>query len=172
MSEAFGRLWKFANTDVSKIFTLDNVKSTAESGEKVFELAEALKEQKGKVKNLAPLVNQISTLFDALNTPWGQIIGASVPFVPIGVNLLKFYLDVTKTDPPLTQTVALITQSAYLSSLNHYLDTHSELAEMLKDSDKEVSKQIGKKIDELADLEFDDKKARFALAFFAQSKLG
>ena len=54
MKETIGRLWKFANTDISEIFTLDNV------------------------KNFAPLVNQISTLFDALNTAWGQLISSSL----------------------------------------------------------------------------------------------
>ena len=176
MKDKIRNLWKYTKTSAGKIFTLDNVKSTADSGKAVFQLAKILDEKKDDVQNLAPVVNKISTLFDVLNTPWGQIIGASVPFVSIGVNLLQFYLDITKTDPPLTQTVALITQSAYLSSLNNYLNTNRKLAEQLKNSDKKFSEQIidneiGSLINELAKLEIDDKEATFTLAFFADSKL-
>ena len=174
MKETLGRLWKFANTDVSKLVTLDNVKSTADSGKAVFALAKALEENKSNAE-IGKYVSKISTLLDALNSPWGQLIGAGLPFVSIGVNLLKFYLDITGEEPPLMETVVLITQSAYLNSLNNYLKTNRQLAEQLTNSDHKFSEQVANEISSLinkfAKLEIDDKDACFALAFFADSKL-
>ena len=170
MKETFGKLWKFPNTDVREIITLDNIKSTADSGKAVFGLAKALQDNKSYFE-IGQYVNQISTLLDVLNSPWGDIIRATSSFISIGVDLFKFYLHITKTEPSLPQTVALITQSAYLSSLNYYLQTHPDLAEVLEKNEKEVCEQVSKQIDELAQLEIDHKDARFALAFFADSKL-
>ena len=73
--------------------------------------------------------------------------------------------------PTLSQSVALITQAAYLQSLTSYLDSHPDLADKLKANEKSASELVAKKITKLADLELNDKEARFALVYFPESKL-
>lgn len=171
MKKTLGRLWKFANTPVEKILSWDTVKGGVDGAKAVFLLAKTLKDEASNDQNIAKLVNQTSTLLDILNSPWGQVISRSLPFVSIGVNLLQFYLKFTQQEPPLSQSVALVTQAAYLASLQNYFDQHSDLKEKLEADNQNASELVTKEINDLADLELTDYQARFALVYFAESEL-
>lgn len=175
MKQTLGKLWKLLNTPVGEI-NADNLNEIASSvkdgSEAIFKLGEIF--SKPEVKNLpevATLLSKTGTLFDVLNSPWGQVISASVPFLPVATGLLKICLDITKTEPTLNQSVALITQAAYLESLKSYLDKHSDLKEKLTTNNKSASELVAKEIKKLADLELDDREARLVLVSFPESRL-
>ncbi|MFG6099786.1 hypothetical protein SPB21_31375 [Leptothoe sp. ISB3NOV94-8A] len=111
---------KFLTTDIHELASLDTVEGTADAAEAVLGLADIFVTEEPNVKKLAPLVAQLDSLLDVLNSPLGKIVGASLPFVSIGTGLMKFYLETTKEEPTLAQSVALISQAAYLESFKEF----------------------------------------------------
>lgn len=168
MSASLHQLWKFMNTPVSKLFSTATVTGGIEAAKAVFDLAETLDQEKKNSQKIASLVGRTSTLIDALNSPLGQVVSSSLPFISIATGLLKFYLDFTKEEPTLAQCVALVTQAAYLDSLKDTLAQERDLLETVQNS---KSSALEKQISQLGDLELEDKQARIALVNFSQSKL-
>ncbi|MEA5531183.1 pentapeptide repeat-containing protein [Dolichospermum sp. UHCC 0684] len=167
------RLWKFLNTDIHEFFTAETVKTGAESAKAVLELAKTLKEQgqSAKSSQLAPLVGQISSLLDVLNSPLAQVVGSALPFVPIATSLLKIYTDSTKAEPTLEKSIALITQEAYLKSFMAMVKLPENHALLEKIGNAPTSEAVEQKIKKLGNLELDDTEANKAFACFHNSKL-
>ncbi|MBW4483759.1 MAG: NACHT domain-containing protein [Tildeniella torsiva UHER 1998/13D] len=166
------RLWNFLTTDLSDLISLDTVDGAADAADAVLGLAEVLAEEGPNIQRVAPLVNQLDSLLDAINSPLGKLMGATLPFVSIGTGLLKFYVETTKKEPTLAQSVALISQAAYLESFREFVKQHPKVEQWLaaKDSTPQA-RTITLPVKALGIFELTDKEARFATLHFRQSAL-
>ncbi len=171
MARQLKRLWKFLNTDIGELFSTETLTGSADAAKNVLELAKTLKEESPKVEQLAPLVGNISTLLDVLNSPFTQIVGSSLPFIGIATGLLKFYLEKSKQDLTLAVCAAIVTQAAYLESLKSILALPENQGLVLQIGEKPVSDAVKKQIEQLGELELDDAEAKKAIICFHESKL-
>ncbi len=166
------KLWKFLKTDIRELNwgeTLEDVKTGSEAGKAVFELAQVIQDQGSNLETLKPYLDPLSSLLDALNSPLGELAGAVIPLAPIPIALLKIIAKATKKEPTLEQSVALVSQTAYIESLKKILKEDEALLQQIGDSP--VSKSVASKIQKLGDLEFDERDARVAVLCFHESKL-
>ncbi|MGP1383941.1 MAG: NACHT domain-containing protein [Thainema sp.] len=166
------RLWQFLTTDIRELVSFETVDGGKDAAEAVLGLAEVLQKEGPNVQRLAPLIKQLDSLLDALNSPLGKIVGASLPFVSIATGLLKFYLEKTKEEPTLSQTVALISQAAYLESFKQIVNKNPEFRQWIAAKDNSPQAKIATpQVKILGEFELSDEAARFALLHFHQSKL-
>ena len=161
MGTLFRQLWKsFASSEP--------VKGGANATKALFELAKTLNEQKdSKNPQIKELVERIPTLLDALNSPLGQVINSAVPFLPIATRINKFAIEVNQKEPTIAETVALVSQVAYLESIKEILASKTIFTDEKSQESKEVKRQLKK----LGELEIDEREARLALVYFNESKL-
>ncbi|MBE9113687.1 hypothetical protein IQ273_30395, partial [Nodosilinea sp. LEGE 07298] len=166
------RLWNFLTTDIGDLVSLKTIDGAADAAAAVLGLAEVLATEGPNVQKLAPLVAQLDSLLDALNSPLGKLVGATLPFVSIGTGLLTFYLEATKQKPTLAQSVALVSQAAYLESFQEFVKQHPKVEQWLiaKDGTPQA-KAITPAVKALGNIELTDKEARFAMLYFHQSAL-
>ncbi|MEM9451200.1 MAG: pentapeptide repeat-containing protein [Cyanobacteria bacterium P01_E01_bin.6] len=162
------RLWRFLTTDISELLSGDTVDSTAEAAEAIFTLAEVLQEDGANVEKLAPLVGQMDSLLDALNSPLAEIIEKSLPFVPIATGLLKFYLEKSKRQLSLANCVAIAAQAAYLESFKSVLAQDKTLQNI---GNIPASEDVKAKTKRLAKLELSDDDAAKTVTDFPNSTL-
>jgi len=165
------RLWQFLTTDIRDLVSLETVDSGKDATEAVLGLAEALQSEGLDVRQLAPLVTQLDSLLDVLNSPLGNIVGASLPFVSIATGLLKFYLEKTKKEPTVAQSVALVSQAAYMATVKEFLEQPQLQSWIEKKGDRPASHLVKQKLQRLESFELDDTEARRALLYFHESKL-
>ncbi len=166
------KLWAFLNTDIQDLQwkqTAEITKTGTDAAKAVFDLAKTVKEQQPKVETLKPYIGQISSLLDVLNAPFAQIVKDTIPFAPLAITILKLVCDYTHKEPSLEQCVALVSQVAYLESLQVILKETPDLLDLLRDVP--VSDAIAQQIKQLGDLEIDDREARKAILYFHESKL-
>ncbi len=154
------RLWK-------PVASSEAVEGGVKAARAVFKLAETLNEQQNNNPQIKKLVERIPTLLEALNSPIGKVVNDALPFVSLATGLIKFTFDITKEEPTIAQTVAIVTQAAYLESIRETLKSNS----IFTQDESEASTVVKKQIRELGDLEIDDKEARLALVHFHESKL-
>ncbi len=166
------KLWAFLNTDIQDLHwkqTAEITKTGTDAAKAVFDLAKTVKEQQPKVEALKPYIGQISSLLDVLNAPFAQIVKDAIPFAPLAITILQLVCAYTKKEPSLEQCVALVSQVAYLESLQVMLKETPGLLEHL--GGVPVSEAIAQQIKKLGDLEIDDREARKAILYFHESKL-
>jgi hypothetical protein len=120
----------------------------AEAAEAVFDLAKAINEQKPKAEDLKPYIAQISSLLDVINAPLGQIAGSVIPFAPIAITTLKLIVDATKKEPSLESCVILVSQVAYVESLQAILQEDSQLQQQIN-QESAVSETLARQIKKL-----------------------
>lgn len=167
------RLWNFLTTDVEGLAVPGPVEGYVDAADRVLGLAAILAAEDGSgSQQLAPLVNQLDSLLDAINSPLGKLIGTTLPFISIGTGLLMFYQKTTKQEPTLAQTVALISQAAYLESLREFAKQHPKIEQWLKAKDSTPqAKTITLPVKALGLFELTDQDARAAMEHFSQSAL-
>jgi len=166
------KLWAFLHTDIQDLNwnqTAEITKTGIDAAKAVFDLAKTIKEQQPKVETLKPYIGQISSLLDVLNAPFAQIVKDTIPFAPLAITVLKLVCDYTHQEPSLEQCVALVSQVAYLESLQVILTETPDLLDRLGEAP--VSDAIALQIETLGDLEIDDREARRAILYFHESKL-
>jgi uncharacterized protein YjbI with pentapeptide repeats len=161
------RLGKF----FKNLFSTDTTEGAAEAAKATFELADKL--QNKDIQKLVPLVQQGGSLLEVLNSPLAELMESTLPFVKVATGLLKFYLKVTKKEPTIAQTVALVSQAAYLESFEQTLlalppNTREQLK---RRGNKPASAVVKQQLQHLDDLELSDKEARRSLLFFPESEL-
>ncbi|MCG5062015.1 MAG: pentapeptide repeat-containing protein [Limnoraphis sp. WC205] len=167
------KIWTVLNTDIELSLT-GTVSAGVEGGKAVFELAKALQENKN-AKELAPIINNIDSLLDVLNSPLGKVAGTALPFLPIATGILTYIAEQTRSEPSLADSVQLVSQVAYLESLRVFLKEHPELKLTENTASEKVAKQI-KKLGETLEVDgkeinFDDQEARKTLICFHDSPL-
>lgn len=171
MAQPLKRLWKFLNTDVGELFSTETLTEGADAAKSVLELAKTLQEESPKIEQLAPLVGNVSTLLDVLNSPIAQIVGSGLPFISIATGLLKFYLEKSKQDLALPECAAIVTQAAYLESLKSLLALPENQYLLVQIGEKPVSEAVKQQIKKLGELELNDAEAKKAIVCFYESKL-
>ena len=157
--------WDFLNTDVTEFFTQATCKDYIAAFKTFFELAEVFDKNKGKLGNFP---EQINSLLEVLNSPMGEVVKTSLPFLSLVTGILTFYVEKNKKEPSLEECITLVGQGAYLESMQDFLKEHPQIQTQL--NQKKASKELQKK---LRNQEFtlDDKEAKEVLLCFHQSKL-
>ena len=61
--------------------------------------------------------DQLDKFFQAFESPVGKLAVGGLPFVSVGIDLLRLYWEVTKEKPTLAESIAIAAQMAYLRSL-------------------------------------------------------
>lgn len=165
------RLWNFLTTDTD-LAVPETADRVADAADAVLGLAEALKEDNPNLGRVATLVSQLDSLLDAINAPLGKLIGTTLPFVAISTGLLKVYGETAKREPTLAQSVALMSQAAYLESLRAFVRQHPKIEQWLiaKDSTPQA-RTITLPVKALGIFELTDSEARLATLNFHQSAL-
>lgn len=171
----WNNIWEALNTEI-QIPWARVTKGGVQGGQAVLALAKALNKKKSE-SELKPLIEQIDSLLDILNSPLVEVAGAALPFISIATDLLQFLLEKTRQEPTLEDSVALVSQAAYLESLRQFLQKHPEIAEKLEHipASKAVENQIknlGKNLKlNGREVELDDRSARKVLLCFRNSAL-
>ncbi|EAW36163.1 pentapeptide repeat-containing protein [Lyngbya sp. PCC 8106] len=170
-------IWKVLNTDIELSLT-GTVSAGVEGGKAVFELAKALQENKN-AKELAPIIKNIDSLLDVLNSPLGEVAKATLPFLPIATGILSYIAEQTRSEPSLEDSVQLVSQVAYLESLRQFLPIFLEKHPKLELIENTASEKVAKKIKKLGEtlevdgeeINLDDREARKTLVCFHNSPL-
>ncbi|PSN10382.1 hypothetical protein C7271_26085 [filamentous cyanobacterium CCP5] len=165
------RLWSFLTADIRDL-ALDATRGAADAADVMLGLAEILAEEDASLQKLAPLVHQLDSLLAALNAPLGKLIRSPRPLGSIGTGLLKVYLEATQKEPTLAQSVALISQAAYLESFREFVKQHPKVEQWLVAKDgTPQAKTITLEMKALGIFELSDQDARLATLHFQQSAL-
>lgn len=120
--KALKGFWQFLNTDVKDIPWGDVAEQGIAALTSFPDAAEAWQDNADKIQQLAPYAQKVEPLFKALDEPIAQLAIAGLPFVSIGINLLKLGLELAKVDPTFESSVAIVAQLAYLQSLETVLE--------------------------------------------------
>jgi uncharacterized protein YjbI with pentapeptide repeats len=92
------------------------------------ELAEPWKDAAPKLAQLKNL-DKVDSFFEVFDSPVAKLAVGGLPFLSVGVELLRIYCAVTKTEPTFESSVAIAAQMAYLESLQAVLmraDEHTQ----------------------------------------------
>lgn len=103
-----------------------------------------------------------------LCSPLAQVVGAGLPFVPLGIALLKFSRDITNQDPSLEDCVFIVSQAAYLESVKEILSLYPSIN---SDDDPNINKALTEQLQKLNDIELDYQSASNTVACFHESEL-
>lgn len=129
--EALRRFWQFLNTDIKDIPWGDVAEQGIEAITLLPDGAEVWEDNADKIPRLAPLLAKAEPLIQALDNPVAQLTIAGLPFVSVGINLLKIGLELAKVEPTFESSVAIVAQLAYLKSLEGMLTQNRQIAETL-----------------------------------------
>ena len=169
------RLWNFLTTDLQALeaikITSDTVRA-ADAADVVLGLATALAGEASDGQTLAPMIDRLDSLLDALNAPLGKLVREAPSFASMGTDLLAFYRQATQQEPTLAQTIALMSQAAYLESFREFVKRHPKVEQWLlvKDSTPQA-KTITLEMKALGHFELTDDEARRSALSFSQSTL-
>ncbi len=97
------------------------------------------------------------------------IVGSVIPFAPIAISIIKLIAEQTKKELNLLECVFLVSQAAYLESLQTILQEKPELVQQIGASP--ASDAVVKLIKKLGEEELEEREAKKAIAFFHESKL-
>ncbi len=120
--KALKGFWQFLNTDVKDIPWGDVADQGIDAITALPNVAAAWKDNAEKVQQLAPHAAKVESLLKALDDPSAQLAIAGLPFVSIGIHLLKMALALAKVEPTFESSVAIVGQLAYLQSLGKVLE--------------------------------------------------
>jgi len=162
------KLWRQVNTDITGDWT-GTIKGGVEASDKIFKLAEVLtKKENASLKALIPYFQQTASLLDVLNSPLGQVIGASIPFIGIATGLLTFVIEQSKKELSFEDSIFLVVQGAYLESFKRFFEENSYIKEKSKDT--QVSETLSKQIQSFGEsFTLNPNEAEKILVCFAES---
>jgi uncharacterized protein YjbI with pentapeptide repeats len=161
--------WQFLNTDIRDLPWGELTTTGAESAQAIQEFGLAFKEQAPKIQELASVAKDVQPFLNALDSPIVQLVGAGLPFVSIGVTLAKLYLEHSKQDPTLTDSVLLVSQIAYLASLEDVLTTSDAVKNALGNT--ALKKIVERQIRHLDTKAVTESQAKKALVCFQESEI-
>jgi len=124
--QALNGFWQFLNTDVRGIPWGELAEQGIEVVTATKDFGETFQEQAPNLKPLKPYLQQVEPFLTALDSPVTQLAVSGLPFVSIGIGLLRIYLDYSKTEPTYESSVAIVAQLAYLNSLEVVLSQVSD----------------------------------------------
>uniref|UniRef100_UPI0039A67869 pentapeptide repeat-containing protein n=1 Tax=Nostoc piscinale TaxID=224012 RepID=UPI0039A67869 len=155
------RLRQSSSVEESLNTTIDTIKAFLDA-------AKTLQENGASLEVLKPLLQHSSSLLDVLCSPLAQVIGAGLPFVPIGIALLKLYRQNSQEQPTLEDCVFIVSQLAYLESVKEILSSDINV-NWNANFQSEVA--VRKQLEKLNDIELDYEAASKTINCFQQSEL-
>lgn len=161
-------IWAALNTEI-EISLSSTVTKGIESIRTTLEIVRVLKENE-QAPELAPLVGKLSSLLDILNSPLSQVIGTTLPFASLGIELLKFITEQTNEEPGIEVCIAIVGQIAYLESFQQFLTEYSRIHPGFV-MNRKASQAISRQIQALGEVEITHKEAEEILDCFHTSKL-
>ncbi|WYL96605.1 MAG: pentapeptide repeat-containing protein [Gloeotrichia echinulata IR180] len=165
MKKRWQQVWESFRQSFS---VTEGVNTTLETGKAVLEAAKTLKEQGASLEILKPLLQNSSSLLDVLCSPMAQVVGAGIPFVSLGIGLLKFSRELSNKEPTLEECVFIVSQAAYLESVKEILSLYPGVN---WDADAKIAQQLTKQLQKLNDIELDYQSASNVIACFHESEL-
>ncbi|BAB73288.1 NACHT domain-containing protein [Anabaena sp. FACHB-709] len=166
MGKRFWQTWQEFRQSFS---VSDSLSTGIETGKALLEAANTLKEEGDSIEILQSVLQNSSSLLDVLCSPMAQVIGAGLPFVPIGIALLKFARDINQQDPSLEDCFFIVSQAAYLESAKEILSLN--IYQNFNWDAKLDIKAISQQIEKLNDVEFNSDTASKAIRCFHESPL-
>ncbi len=152
------------------LFSTEAAEGVAGAAKATFDLAEKL--QQPEIQQLAPIVQQGGSLLEVLNSPLGELLESTLPFVKVATGLLKFYLKVSQTEPTLAAEVAFISQAAYLESLQGLVSRLPKFQAWLRQrGNQPAPAYVRQQFRRLDVVEVDQRTARLTLLYFHESPL-
>ncbi|RCJ28891.1 low-complexity protein [Nostoc minutum NIES-26] len=142
--------------------------TAVDAGKAVLAAAQTVKKQGASVEALKYLLRNSSSLLDVLCSPLTQVLGAGLPFLPMGIALVKFSRAITKQDPTLEDCVFIVSQAAYLESAKEILSIYPSVN---WDDNANIQKAVTKQLQKLNEIELDYQTASNAIACFHESEL-
>ncbi|MEB3191354.1 MAG: pentapeptide repeat-containing protein [Snowella sp.] len=164
------KLWDRLNTDIQLDWN-ETIKGGVESADNIFKLAEVWnKKENASLADWVPYFQQTASLLDVLNSPLGQVIGASIPFIGIATGSLTFLIEKTKKELSIEDSIFIVAQGAYLESFKDFFTQHPEIESKVKET--KVSEALSKQIQSFGEnFALDQKEAENTLVCFAESQL-
>ncbi|MEM6503285.1 MAG: pentapeptide repeat-containing protein [Cyanobacteria bacterium P01_C01_bin.89] len=163
--------WDFLNTDVKALpwgeFADKGIAATLAAKD----AGKALAEQGPKLEALAPYVKDMEPFLKALDAPVTQLAFSGLPFLSVGVGLLRFYRSQGATPLSYEEAVAIAAQLAYLSSLDGVLRRIEDEAVKEKLEQVSLRKVIEKQLKDLDSTVLGTEEAKRATVEFRGSVL-
>ncbi|MBD2596774.1 pentapeptide repeat-containing protein [Nostoc spongiaeforme FACHB-130] len=165
MTRRWSQIWKQLRQSFS---VEESLNTTIDTSKTFLDAAKTLQENGANLEVLKPLLQNSSSLLDVLCSPLAQVIGAGLPFVPMGIALLKLCRQNSQEQPTLEDCVFIVSQIAYLESVKEILSSDINVNwDAHLQSDAAVRKQLEK----LNDIELDYDAASKTINCFHQSQL-
>ncbi|MBD2253753.1 pentapeptide repeat-containing protein [Nostoc parmelioides] len=166
MGKRFWQTWQEFRQSFS---VSESLSTSVETGKAVLEAANTLKEEGDSIEILQSVLQNSSSLLDVLCSPMAQVIGAGLPFVPIGIALLKFARDINQKDPSLEDCFFIVSQAAYLESTKEILSLN--IYQHFNWDGKLDIQAISQQIEKLNNVEFNSDSLGKAIKCFHESPL-
>lgn len=165
MKKHLSQTWK----QFRHLFSVEaSLNTTIASGKAVVETAKIFQEQGISVESLKFLLQNSSSLLDVLSEPLALVVGRGLEFLPISIALLKLSREMTQQDPPLENWVFIISQAAYLESVQEILCLYPTVN---WDANLNITEAVKKQLPSIGNLELDEPEAKDVILCFHKSKL-
>ncbi|XZF64892.1 MAG: pentapeptide repeat-containing protein [Gloeotrichia echinulata DVL01] len=146
----------------------ESLNTTIESGKAVVKAAKTFKEQGASIEALKFLLQNSSSLLDVLCSPLALVVGRGLHFVPMSIALLKLSREMTQEEPTLETWALIISQAAYLESVQEILLLYPTVN---WDANLNITEAVKKQLQRLSNLELDEQEAKNVILCFHESKL-
>ncbi|BDM82788.1 pentapeptide repeat-containing protein [Acaryochloris marina] len=163
--------WNFLSTDVRDFPWGEVAQQGIEAVKTTSEVGKAIKEQAPHIKQLKPHLKQIEPFLETINSPITQLAVSGLPFLSIGISFVKIYLSLSKEEPSFESSVVLVSQLAYLQSLeevikgNHDEETQKKLEKIW------LQKLVKRQLNKITAQELSQSEAKAATSRFPESSL-
>ncbi|WP_016951782.1 pentapeptide repeat-containing protein [Anabaena sp. PCC 7108] len=137
------------------------------TGKAVLEAATTIKKHGANAEILQLLLQDSSSLLDILCSPLTQVINGESSFLSLGVALLKYYREISQQAPVLEDYISIISQAAYLESIRNILSLYPSL----NYDNPEENEELGKILENINNIELDEKTALQTIECFHKSPL-
>ena len=163
--------WQFLNTDVQDIPWGELAENGIEAVSASSDLADKWEEHKSDLNQLEPYFGKVEPFFKVLNDPDAQMVISGLPFVSVGIGLLRLYLNLSKTEPTFENSVVLVAQLAYLQSLEAVLEQVTDAAITEKLATVSLKKLLEKQLARLGADRLSSSELKIVTSRFRESKL-
>ena len=163
--------WLFLNTDVKDIPWGELAEKGIETVSASNELGKTWDEHKNDLNQLEPYFEKVEPFFKVLNDPDAQMVISGLPFVSVGIGLLKLYLNLSKTEPTFENSVMIVAQLAYLQSLAAVLGKITDAESKPTLENVSLQKLLAKQIDRLDAEKPTANELKMVTSRFRESKL-
>jgi hypothetical protein len=163
--------WQFLNTDVRKIPWGELAEKGIDAVSATKDFGEAFGEQAPNIQQLKPYLVQVEPFLQVLDAPVTKLAGAGLPFVSIGIGLLKVYLELAKIEPTYESAVIVAAQLAYLQSLETVLQRVSNETLNAKLQTVSLKTLVEKQLQRLDSIQLSAAEAKTVTSRFQESVL-